>query len=163
VAALSGGMKQRLALAIALLADPPLLILDEPTSNLDTAARDEFARLLLRQKEQGKTLLFTSHSLEEVEMLATRILVLEEGKLKSVCNKPGELANHLGMTLSLKLSVPDARRNNAISVLQKHGFTATPNGLGVQVSVSPSAKTAPLKILLAEDVEVTNFEIENRF
>ena len=70
-------MKQRLALAIALLADPPLLILDEPTSNLDTAARNDFIKLLLRQKAQGKTLLFTSHRLEEVETLASRVLGVE--------------------------------------------------------------------------------------
>jgi heme ABC exporter ATP-binding subunit CcmA len=104
VSALSGGMKQRLALACALLADPPLLILDEPTSNLDTAARDDFIKLLLQQKEQGKTLLFTSHRLEEVETLASRVLVLEEGRLKLSCDQPAELAHRLGMTLSLKLT-----------------------------------------------------------
>ena len=52
---LSGGMKQRLALVIALLADPPLLILDEPTANLDVKAREEFLALLTELKDQGKT------------------------------------------------------------------------------------------------------------
>jgi len=163
VSALSGGMKQRLALAIALLSDPPLLILDEPTSNLDTAARDDFIKLLLRQKEQGKTLLFTSHRLEEVEALASRVLVLEAGRLKLVCHQPTELANQLGMTLSLKLILPEARRDAALALLQAQGLVASRNGIGLRVNVSPSAKMAPLQLLLAEDIEVDNFEIENGF
>ena len=163
VSALSGGMKQRLALACALLANPPLLILDEPTSNLDTAARDEFIRLLLAQKEQGKTLLFTSHRLEEVEILASRVLVLEEGKLKLICDTPTGLANQLGMTLNLKLIIPKSLHENALTLLHGQGFTASPNGVGLRVAVSPSAKMKPLHLLLAEDIEVNNFEIENGY
>lgn len=161
VSALSGGMKQRLALAIALLADPPLLVLDEPTSNLDTTAREEFVRLLQGQKAKGKTLLFTSHRMEEVELLATRVLVLEAGKLKLVCHTPVELAAYLGMTLNLKLMMPEASREIALALLQAQGFTASRNGVGLRVVVSPSAKATPLNTLLAENIEVTNFEIEN--
>jgi nitrous oxidase accessory protein len=163
VAALSGGMKQRLALAIALLADPPLLILDEPTSNLDTKARDDFIKLLLAQKKQGKTLLFTSHRLEEVEMLATRILVLKRGHLELVCTNPTTLATQLGIQLNLKLMVPLAERDDALKILQAQGFAASLNGAGVRVAVSPTAKTAPLQTLLVENIEVNNFEIENGF
>jgi heme ABC exporter ATP-binding subunit CcmA len=163
VSALSGGMKQRLALACALLADPPLLILDEPTSNLDTAARDDFIKLLLQQKEQGKTLLFTSHRLEEVETLASRVLVLEEGRLKLSCEQPAELAHRLGMTLSLKLIVPESMRDNAINVLLAQGIVASRNGIGLRVNVAPSAKMAPLQTLLAQNIEVSNFEIENGY
>jgi nitrous oxidase accessory protein len=81
VHALSGGRKQRLALAIALLADPPLLLLDEASSNLDAAARRELLRLLAELKEEGKTLLFSSHRPEEVARLADRVLHLEHGRL----------------------------------------------------------------------------------
>jgi ABC-type multidrug transport system ATPase subunit len=160
VAALSGGMKQRLALASALLADPPILVLDEPTSNLDTAARDEFVKLLLRQKAQGKTLLFTSHRLEEVEMLADRVLVLEGGKLSLTCH-PAELASRLGMALTLKIIMPEPIRDNAFSLLQARGFTVSRNGIGLRVAVSPKAKMAPLHTLWAENIEVNNFELEN--
>jgi ABC-type multidrug transport system ATPase subunit len=160
VAALSGGMKQRLALACALLADPPLLVLDEPTSNLDTAARDEFVKLLLQQKAQGKTLLFTSHRLEEVEVLATRVLVLESGKLTLTC-PPAELAARLGLRLTLKLIMPESLRDNALSLLHEQGFTASRNGIGLRVDVSPQAKLAPVQALLAENIEVSNFELEN--
>lgn len=161
VAALSGGMKQRLALAIALLTDPPLLILDEPTSNLDAKAREDFLKLLVAQKQRGKTLLFTSHRLEEVELLASRVVVLEAGRLKLVCTNPAALAAQLGLTLTLKLMVPESSRNQAVSLLQARGFAASLNGVGVRVAVSPSAKTAPLQTLLAQNIEVNNFEIDN--
>lgn len=163
VAALSGGMKQRLALAIALLANPPLLILDEPTSNLDAAARHDFVKLLLAQKAQGKTLLFTSHRLEEVEALAERVLVLEQGQLKLTCDTPAEMAQRLGLTLNLKLMLPAGWCENALSLLQAQGFRAWPNGVGIHVAVSPANKLAPLQALLAGDIEVSNFEVENGY
>jgi ABC-type multidrug transport system ATPase subunit len=78
---LSGGMKQRLALGIALLNDPPVLVLDEPTSNLDTAGRASLMELLLGLKAAGKTVLFISHRPEEVSGLADRVLTLEHGNL----------------------------------------------------------------------------------
>ena len=161
VGALSGGLKQRLALALALLADPPLLLLDEPTSNLDAQARDDFIKLLLRQKGQGKTLLFTSHRLEEVAVLADRVLVLEQGRLTTTCDQPALLADQLGMQLSLKLAVPESARQEAVALLQQHGFEARLNGAGIYVTVSPSAKAAPLQALLAKAIEVSNFDVDN--
>lgn len=78
---LSGGMKQRVALAIALLGDPPILLLDEPTSSLDAQSREDFLRLLLELKRSGKTLLFSSHRQDEIFAIADRVLVLEQGRL----------------------------------------------------------------------------------
>jgi len=78
---LSGGMKQRLALAMALLNDPPILALDEPTSNLDAAARKELLAQLVGLKRAGKTILFISHRPEEVGGLADRVLTLEHGRI----------------------------------------------------------------------------------
>lgn len=76
---LSGGMKQRLALGLALLNDPPVLALDEPTSNLDSDARRELLGRLIGLKHAGKTTLFISHRPEEVVGLADRVLTLERG------------------------------------------------------------------------------------
>lgn len=84
VAALSGGLKQRLALAIALLADPPLLLLDEPTASLDTVTQQDYLTLLTTLRAEGKTILFASHRLEEVEALADRALLLENGRLVDI-------------------------------------------------------------------------------
>jgi nitrous oxidase accessory protein len=161
VGALSGGMKQRLALALALLADPPILLLDEPTSSLDTKAREDFIKLLLKQKSEGKTLLLTSHRLEEVTTLADQVLVLAQGKLVQTCHRPTDLADQLGMQSSLKLIVPEAARAIALNLLLAQGFSARLNGAGLRVDVSPNAKTAPLRALLAENIEVHNFEVDN--
>jgi nitrous oxidase accessory protein len=81
VQTLSGGRKQRLALAVALLADPPLLLLDEPSSSLDAAARRDLQQILAGLKAEGKTLVFSSHRPEEVARLADRVLHLENGRL----------------------------------------------------------------------------------
>ena len=81
IGSLSGGMKQRLALAAALLSDPPLLVLDEITSNLDANGREGLLRVLARLKESGKTIVFTSHRRDDVLRLADRVLVLERGKV----------------------------------------------------------------------------------
>jgi nitrous oxidase accessory protein len=92
VGALSGGMKQRLALALALLADPPVLLLDEPTSNLDADTRDEFIDLLVTLRQTGKSLLFTSHHAEEVERLADQVLILKDGRIAEIRDlREGEL------------------------------------------------------------------------
>jgi ABC-type multidrug transport system ATPase subunit len=76
---LSGGMKQKLALAQALLADPPLLVLDEPCSNLDEASRSDLLHIL-RGLKGGRAIVMTSHRVEEVEALADDVLWLEEGR-----------------------------------------------------------------------------------
>lgn len=81
VQALSKGLKQRVSIGRALLADPQILILDEPTSGLDFEMTREIYRLLDNMHDAGKTIIFTSHRPEEIRNLATRILVLHEGRL----------------------------------------------------------------------------------
>ena len=76
---LSGGMKQKLALAQALLADPPLLVLDEPCSSLDPKSRAEFLNIL-QDLKGTRTILMTSHRVEEAAALADRVLWLEAGR-----------------------------------------------------------------------------------
>lgn len=77
---LSGGMRQRLALAAALLADPPLLLLDEPAANLDAESRARFHELVLLLREEGKTLLISTHFVDGLVETAGRIVVLRQGK-----------------------------------------------------------------------------------
>lgn len=77
----SRGMLQRIGLAQALVNDPDLLILDEPTSALDPAARVRVREILLRTREEGRTIFLSSHLLSEVEMICDRIGVIHRGKL----------------------------------------------------------------------------------
>jgi ABC-2 type transport system ATP-binding protein len=86
----SGGMKQRLNLAVALIHDPPILLLDEPTAALDPAARDALFADLTRLRDDGHAILLSTHHLDEAELGCDRVAVLDRGKLVT-CGKPGEL------------------------------------------------------------------------
>jgi ABC-type multidrug transport system ATPase subunit len=77
---LSGGYTQRLSLAQALLADPELLVLDEPTGSLDPEATWEFRTLVEQLQREGKTILLCSHLLSEIERIADRVLILVDGR-----------------------------------------------------------------------------------
>ena len=81
VGALSGGMKQRLMLAVALLSDPPVLLLDEPTANLDVRRQLEFRNLIKLLVDEGKTVVLTTHLLGDVDHVAEQIMLLNKGKL----------------------------------------------------------------------------------
>ncbi len=97
---LSGGMRQKLMLAIALLSAPPILFLDEPTSNLDISTRRDFSSALGDLKKSGRTLLFCSHRLSEVRNLADRIVSFEEGR-KIFEGKPSGLTAALSEGVDL--------------------------------------------------------------
>jgi ABC-type multidrug transport system ATPase subunit len=159
VGALSGGMKQRLALALALQGDPPVLVMDEPTSNLDAAARDQLLHLLSEVKAAGKTIIFSSHRIEEVETLADRVLVMEKGQVRFTCT-PRELPDRLGWRAEVKLRMEPAALDAALHVLQADGFVARRNGVGVIVEVAHGDKARPIHVLRGADITVTDFEME---
>jgi len=79
---LSGGMGQRLALAAALLSDPPLLLLDEPTANLDLRSREELHDSLLQLRAEGRTVVLSTHFVEHVADIADRVILLKDGRIE---------------------------------------------------------------------------------
>ncbi|HEY4486446.1 MAG TPA: ABC transporter ATP-binding protein [Candidatus Paceibacterota bacterium] len=85
--ALSGGLKRRVVLARALVHDPDLIILDEPTAGVDVSLRHELWRYFKELNEAGKTIFLTSHYLEEVEMLANRIAIINKGNIVAIGDK----------------------------------------------------------------------------
>jgi len=80
-ATLSGGQKQRLALALALLNDPQVLFLDEPSAGLDPQARLEIHQLVLELRREKRTILLTTHYIEEAEKLCDRVAIVDEGRI----------------------------------------------------------------------------------
>ena len=156
---LSGGLKQRLALALALLADPPILILDEPTANLDIRAREDFLQLLHELKVGGKTMAFSSHRLEEVTALADRVLLLEGGRLV-VDAPPNELEQRLGWESTLHLYLPESGIDAALDTLTLYGMPVSRNGRGVRVQVAAGQKGHVLRLLQEAGVEIEDFTIE---
>jgi Cu-processing system ATP-binding protein len=105
----SGGMVQRLGLAVAAVADAPVLILDEPTASLDPTGLETFYALVDAQRRAGRSTLFTSHQLGDVERLADRVAILVDGKLAALLTQAElteRLANHGVMRLKLAACPP---------------------------------------------------------
>jgi ABC-2 type transport system ATP-binding protein len=99
---LSGGLKQRVGIALALVNDPEVVFLDEPTTGLDPRARREVWDVLQGLKQRGKTVLLTTHYMEEAELLADTVAIISRGQLIAL-GSPGELieanANYQFLTL----------------------------------------------------------------
>ncbi|MCL6433988.1 MAG: ABC transporter ATP-binding protein [Leptolyngbyaceae cyanobacterium HOT.MB2.61] len=118
--ALSGGMQRRLNLAIALIHQPRLLILDEPTTGLDLEARYELWDLIQQQQQQGITVLLTTHLLEEAERLCDRIGILKQGRLLA----EGTLAELRRLIPAQEIIlVQTSEEDSAIARAQELGFT----------------------------------------
>ncbi len=155
---LSGGMKQRLALAIALIADPPIIVLDEPTSNLDASGRGEVIDTLCQLRDEGKTLLFASHRPDEVLALGERVLVMEKGKLiKDIT--PTELWPTESRIQTMRLYLSMGTEESAATALREAGHAVNLNGNGLCVSVPRNRKAEPVSVLARAEIEVRDFEI----
>lgn len=154
---LSGGMKQKLALVIALLSDPPVLLLDEPTAHLDVQARHEWRALLERLKAEGKTLIFCTHHMSEVRQLADRVVVLEKGRKLAVCS-PDELSRVWKQDTILYLTVPAESRADALTLLKKNGFQPVQEGSTLRLQVEPERKLQPFQLLIEAGIPLQDGE-----
>ncbi len=111
---LSGGYAQRLSLAVALLGDPELLVLDEPTASLDPQATHEFRGLVQELQREGRTLLLCSHLLSEVERIADRVLILVQGRAAAL-ERLDDLRERQARATSLRVHLStDAARASAL-------------------------------------------------
>jgi ABC-type multidrug transport system ATPase subunit len=156
---LSGGMKQRLALSIALLGDPPVLVLDEVTASLDACGRAEFVELLASlTKSPGRATLFASHRVEEIDALATRVVTLERGRITSDV-KAGDFVRRAGAANVLHVFLGGDRVAEALEVLGGGGVAACRNGRGIFIKAEPSNRAQALYRLERANIRVEDFEI----
>ena len=117
VIALSGGMKRRLTIARALVNEPDILMLDEPTTGLDPQARHILWDRLFRLKEQGVTLLITTHYMDEAEQLCDRLIVMDKGKIMAE-GKPSELIKKYSSKEVLEVRFGSERNREMVEKLK---------------------------------------------
>jgi len=109
VGSLSGGQKQRLAVACALVGNPQLLFLDEPTTGLDPQSRRQFWELIERFQAEGRTIVITTHYMEEAERLCDRVAIVDHGKIIAL-GSPRDLVESIDVT---NLPPPEPRKTSA--------------------------------------------------
>jgi len=129
---LSGGLKQRLGIAIALVNNPEVVFLDEPTTGLDPRARREVWDVLLGLKKKGKTVFLTTHYMEEAELLADTVAIIFNGSIVAM-GSPMELIESNANYLALTLQSVDEK---VFEIVQKTGFEpahANHNNIKVRV------------------------------
>jgi len=130
---LSGGLKQRLGIAAALVNDPEVVFLDEPTTGLDPHARRQVWDVLKGLKKRGKTVFLTTHYLEEAELLADTVAIISRGRIVAI-DSPARLTEQNAEKAQLTLESIDA---SALGLIRKMGFVPTRTGDGnVQVPVA---------------------------
>ena len=133
--AYSKGMKQRLALARALLHEPDMLYLDEPTSGLDPVGARRVHELIIRlSQEQQRTVLLCTHNLAEAQKLCGRVAVLERGRLVAL-GTPAELARRLGRSQRLEVDVGSKDVPATLKVLQAQLGPADPEHVNGKIIV----------------------------
>lgn len=104
VGTLSGGLKQRLAMALALVNDPEVLFLDEPTTGLDPQARRNVWSIIGNLKLRGKTVVLTTHYMEEAEQLCQRVGIIDQGKIIAM-DSPRNLITNSGLESTVEFSI----------------------------------------------------------
>ena len=156
---LSGGYTQRLSLAQALLADPALLILDEPTASLDPEATWEFRSLLEQLRREGKTILLSSHLLSEVERVSDRVLILVNGRRAGLEKLSEVRARQISASrLCVELGEPLSRASEA---LERRGIPFEPGGeRRVFLDGSNGCGLRGLEALREAGVTVRSFEVQ---
>jgi ABC-2 type transport system ATP-binding protein len=111
----SKGMLQRAGLAQALMNDPEVVVLDEPTSGLDPIGRKEVRDLILELRDQGKTVLFSSHILTDIEAIADQVAIVARGSLQSL-GAPAELVKRTVLGIDVKVRVPHDQDDNVAAL-----------------------------------------------
>jgi ABC-2 type transport system ATP-binding protein len=161
----SGGEQQRLRFALALLPDPRLLVLDEPTAGMDVSARHEFWQTMHADASAGRTVVFATHYLEEADAFADRIVLVAGGRV--VADGPTAEIRSRASGRTVTAVVPDERVAPATSALLDLPGVTGVKRRGERLVVTASDSDAVARLLLGElggrDLEITTAGLEEAF
>ena len=154
----SKGMKQRLTLAMALVGDPDLLILDEPSTGLDPGGVRSIRNIVREEADRGTTVFFSSHILSQVEAVCDRVAILRRGELVAVDTVDG-LRDATGSESRLLITVDSLSNGDVDVVRELDGVTTVSrDGTELSVGVEDRSKTAVISTLEDRGVTVRDFE-----
>ena len=155
----SGGMKRRLNIACALVHDPAVLLLDEPTAGVDPHSRNAIFEILEALKRQGKALLYTTHYMEEAERLADRIVIVDQGQVVAEGTLP-ELLQRLPAAARLRLNLQGKPQLEALRALPGLSSLHQPHSGQLEVGVDELATGTVLLLeaLTAQGVRVRQID-----
>ena len=155
----SGGMKRRLNIAAALLHDPQLLILDEPTVGIDPQSRNAIFGSLELLKQQGRSLIYTSHYMEEVERLADHIVVIDHGKVIAD-ESPADLYLRLPAAAALQVDLQAQISADTLVLLETRPGVSSVISTGQHLEIALANTTDALPVLdwlAAQDCQALHF------
>lgn len=156
---LSRGMKQRLCLARCLVHDPKLLILDEPASGLDPRARHGIQKIIKRLKEEKKTIIISSHILQELSELCTSVGVIDHGKMV-VRGTVDEIMLHLNASNPIQIHINDGVQK-AINVLKNESkvknISISDKDISIGFLGSEDDEAELLKKLISNGIKLSSF------
>ena len=163
----SGGQQQRLRFAMALVSDPALLILDEPTTGMDVGGRRGFWEAIHADAEQGRTIVFATHYLEEADAFADRIVLMRHGRIIADGTAAEIRASVSGRSLRATLTCAPERLRDALTDPQIRGQVHDVEILGSSLTLSSTDTDAVAALLLSEhlaqDLEITSRGLEDAF
>ena len=163
----SGGQQQRLRFAMALVSDPALLILDEPTTGMDVEGRRSFWEAIHADAERGRTIVFATHYLEEADAFADRIVLMRHGRIIADGTAAEIRASVSGRSLRATLTCTPEQLHSALTDLQARDRIHDVEILGSTLTLSSTDTDAVAALLLgdhlAKDLEITSRGLEDAF
>lgn len=159
VSQFSGGMIQRLGLAVACLPDAPVLVLDEPTVSLDPKGALEFREFLASLKRQGKTILFSSHMLADVEQLADRVGIMVGGRLVAL-QSIATLRNELAASARLRVVLTKVESTSLEAASRAGAGEVSVDGNSLLMNARPEGRLDILRAIETAGGQIQSFGME---
>lgn len=161
----SGGEQQRLKFALALLPDPELIVLDEPTTGMDVSARRDFWAAMHAEADAGRTVLFATHYLAEADAFADRIVVMSAGRV--IADGSTHEIRHTATSRTVSARVADGRTDSVTGLLRVHEHVTDVTVEDDRVVVRASDSDAIARLLLdhpdTDDLTITQADLEDAF